>query len=298
MKRKLFALVFFFGFVVSLVSAAPDNWRKKYPTLVVSAITGENEADRVVRYKPLIAYLTKELGVKVEFYVVSDYAGVIEGMKAKKIQFAALGPMSYAQAYKVTGGNVEPSFTSVTLDGESGYHSVVVVKASSPYQTLDDLKGKSFAFADPNSTSGYLFPSFYLKKMGKNPETFFGKTGFSGSHENGVIAIMNGTYDAAATHWANENSGNLARMIKKNMIKAGDVRVIWTSPLIPNSPWTILKDLPEQMKDDVKKAFLEYQVKDPDGFQKLTDGQVLKYIPTTHDRYLDIIEINEQNMKK
>jgi phosphonate transport system substrate-binding protein len=116
------------------------------------------------------------------------------------------------------------------------YYSVIAVKADSPFQSIEDLKDKSLAFADPNSTSAFVAPSYFLREQGIDPGTFFGHTGFSGSHENGILAVLNGTYDAAATSWTNEERSNVARMELKGMIPKGQIRYVWKSPQIPTLP--------------------------------------------------------------
>ena len=143
-----------------------------------------------------------------------------------------------------TGGKVEPIVVETDSDGSVSYHSVIAVKADSPYQSLDDLKGKSLAFADPNLTSGFVAPSYFPREEGINPESFFGRTGFSGSHENGILAVLNGTYDAAATSWTNEERSNVVRMESKGMIPKGQIRYVWKSPKLPNGPWAMHADLP------------------------------------------------------
>ncbi len=276
--------------------AAGARWQDRYPTVVYSVISSENEADRVVRYKPVIDYLQRELGVKVDFFTASDYAGTIEAQKAGKVHFAGYGTASYVRAWMVTGGGVEPLVAHIDATGSSGYHSVVAVRSDSAYRSLDDLKGRSLAFADPNSTSGFVVPSFYLRKAGKDPDTFFGRTGFAGNHEMGVIAVIQGTYDACATHWTNESAGNIQRMASKGMIKADDLRIIWTSPIITNGPIAAIRSLPEKMKEDFKQAFLQMRSRAPevyDALQAPTPGK--GYIEVTHERYADFLEMTKLN---
>jgi phosphonate transport system substrate-binding protein len=286
---------------------AEEDWRIKYPVIHFSTSTGENEADRIARYTPFEKYLEKTLGVPVEFYVASDYAGAIEGMKARKVQFVSLGSAGYSAAYAVTKGECQPLVTQIDSYNSSGYHSVICVKSDSPYKTIDDLKGKSIAFADPNSTSGFLIPTYYLRKLGYSPDdtSFFGKTGFSGSHEMGVLAVKKGTYDACCTWYTNKERSNPKRMAGKGMIQwneedpsKSDVRIIWKSPLIPNGPWTCRKELPKALKEAFINAMIDLPKADPDAFQKLGDGKLSGFKRVPHERYLDIIEMRSQNLKK
>lgn len=282
---------------IAAPAAAADDWRKAYPKLTMGVVTSENEADRIVRYKPVVAYLEKVLGVPVEFRNATDYAGVIEAINAGKLQVAGLGPAAYAQAWIVSGGKVEPLAGQIAKDGTFGYHSVVVVKADSPYQKIEDLRGKKFAFADPNSTSGFQAPAFFLKEAGIEPESFFGATAFSGSHENSVIALLNDTFDGAATWWNSEERSNFSRMWDKGMIPKDSVRVIWKSPLLPSSPITVRTEMPEAFKQAVKDAYLSMPTDDPAAWKAMTDGKAKGYKEVTHADYEPIVRMIKENQR-
>lgn len=271
------------------------DWRDQYPSVTLGVITSENEADRVKRYEKVREYLSEELGVDIKWRTATDYAGVIEGVRAKKIELARFGPASYSRAHLVTNGQVEPIAAELDKNGDFGYHSVIIVKSESPYQTVEDLEGKSIAFADPNSTSGHQAPRYFLTEAGYDPDTFFGSTGFSGSHENSVIALLNDQYDAAATWWRSEERSNPARMEDKGMIEKGQWRVIWTSPKLPSSPWAVPTWLPEEMKNDLQAAILGMQQNDEEAWLGLTDGDVGKLIKVTHKEYEPIVRMIKAN---
>jgi phosphonate transport system substrate-binding protein len=273
-RRSLLAASLGIGLGTGLADvAAAEDWRKDFPVVSFSNISSENEADRLKRYAPVIEYLRAALGVEIQMHNATDYASSIEALRARQIQFSYMGPAATAKAYEVTGGKAEPLVASLNSDNSFGYHSVVVVRSDSPYQTLADLEGKNFAFADPNSASGFQFPSYYLRREGIDPRSYFARADFSGSHENSIIGLLNGTYDAAATWYTNEQRSNFARMVGKGMIPADAVRVIWKSPLIPNSPWVAHADLPVEMKAAIKAALMDMPVKGPEAWQALTDGQ-------------------------
>ena len=279
-------------------AAAAGDWRTKYPELTLGVITSENEADRIARYKPVREYLERELGVSIKWRTATDYAGIIEGVKAGKIEIARFGPASYAKAWMVTGGKVVPMVGELDKNGNFGYHAVVVVRTDSPYKTIDDLKGKKLAFADPNSTSGHQAPRFFMTEAGYDPDAFFGETGFSGSHENSVMAVLNGTYDAAATWWRDETRSNPKRMEEKGMIEPGQWRVIWKSPKLPASPWAMSTDLPESMRTDVQNVLYNMKDKDPNAWQSLTDGKASGYRKVTHEDYEGIVRMIKANQAK
>lgn len=296
-RRAILAAALAFAAVSPTVAAAADDWRTAYPKLTMGVVTSENEADRIVRYKPVVAYLENTLGVPVEFRNATDYAGVIEALNAGKLQVAGLGPAAYAQAWIVSGGEVEPLAGQVSKDGTFGYHSVVVVRSESPHRTIEDLRGKKFAFADPNSTSGYQAPSFFLTEAGFPPETFFGKTAFSGSHENSVLALLNDTFDGAATWWNNDQRSNFSRMWDKGMIPKDSVRVIWKSPLLPSSPITVRTEMPAAFKQAVKDVYLNMPTEDPAAWQALTDGKASGYKEVTHADYEPIVRMIKANQR-
>ena len=276
---------------------AADDWRKQYPTLNLGVITSENEADRVARYKPVRAYFEKALGVAIEWRTATDYAGIIEGVKAGKIEIARFGPAAYAQASIVTGGKVEPLVADLDKNGDFGYHSVVIVKQDSPYQTLEDLKGKRFGFADPNSTSGHQAPKYFMREAGVDAEKYFSETAFSGSHENSVIALLNGTFDAVATWYNHDKRSNMLRMEEKGMIQPGQWRIVWKTPLLPSSPWAMSTRLPAQMRTDVKQALIAMKDADPEAWKALTDGKSSGYREVSHADYEAIVRMIQDNLR-
>ena len=276
-----------------------ERWQDKYPTLNFSRISSENEADRIARHKKFLAYLEKAFGVKLKMHVATEYAGTIEALRSKKVEFAVLGPASYAAAWDITGAKVEPILAGTDKFGNVGYYSAIVVKKDSPYQTIQDLKGKSLAFADPNSTSGFVAPSYFLRKQGFPAETFFGKTGFSGSHENSILAVLNGTYDAAANWWNDENYTNYTRMEEKGMIPKGQLRLIWKSPRLPGDPvWVVHKDLPPQMIADIKAVLLAMPTASPEAWKDLVGDTSSALKEVSSKDYEEIVQIRKENLKQ
>ena len=282
------------------VGAAAEDWRKVYPRITMGIITSENESDRVKRWAPIRQYLSKGLGVPVEERLATDYAGVIEAMRAKKIELAYFGPASFCQAWLVTNGQVEPLVARLNKDGSFGYHSVVVVKADSPYKRIEDLRGKKLAWADPNSTSGHQAPRFFLSEAGFDPDKFFGQTAFSGSHENSIIALLNGTFDAAATSWHSERDNNFVRMEEKKMIPPGQVRVIWKSPNLPDSPWSMPLWMPAEMSAEVRELVLRMPQDGKEAFETLMSGggESAGFKRVTLEDYQAIISMIKHNLEQ
>jgi phosphonate transport system substrate-binding protein len=275
-------------------ASAADDWRNQYSELRFAVRPNEN-AEGMTRWSALVEYLGTALRTKVTLRQATDYAGVIEAIKSKRLELAYLGGSGYAQAWLVTEGNVEPVAAVVSADGDTGYHSMVVVKADSPYRTIDDLKGKALAYGDPNSTSGFQVPSFFLRKEGKDPKTFFARTGFTGTHENAVMAVYNGTYDGAATWFTTEDRTAVTRMESKGLIPANSMRLVWKSPKIEGDAFTVRKDLPQSLKDDVRKVLLDIPKANPELLKLLGDGTFKGVVPVNHEAYVPLVTMVKEN---
>ena len=271
-------------------SAHAADWHAKYKELTFAVIPSENASGVNNRYEPFLAYLSKELKVPVKLRIANDYAAVIEGQRAGNIQIAYYGPASYSKAY-MTGVKTEPFVTTRNNNGAIGYYSVIYVKADSPYKTIQDLKGKTIGYVDPNSTSGYNAPRFYLHKMGIESDSFFSKSVITGSHENGVIALDKGQVDAAADWWNADNDSNLTRMVAKGMVKKSDFRIVFKSGLLPGSPYAYLSTLPADLKKAILTAFLEAPKKDKAAFDRLSDGKDKEFVQVSHKDYQDIVDM-------
>jgi phosphonate transport system substrate-binding protein len=271
-------------------AAFAQSWNAQYPELVFAKVPDENASGTADRWTPFVNYLSKELGTKVTLRIANDHAAVVEGQRAGHIHIAMYGPASYARAY-ITGAKVEPFAIEVSGDGTKGYYSVLYVKAESPHKTITDLKGKNLCLVDPNSTSGNNVPRFAMDKMGIDPENFFGKVVYAGSHENAVIGVAQGTCDAAFNWWNDEKESNLLRMERKGMAKAADFRIIFKSDLIVNSPMAYLTSLPENLKAAIKKAVLEVHAKDPAAFNRIYEGKQLPFVEVDHKAYEPVVEM-------
>lgn len=272
--------------------ALAQSWKAKYPELVFAVIPAENASGVSDRFGPMMAYLAKELGLKVTLRVAQDYAALIEGQKAGQIHIGYYGPSAFARAL-MTGARIEAFAQDVNLDGTKGYYSVFYVKAESPFQKLDDLKGKNLGLVDPNSSSGHDVPLYALDKLGIQPSKFFGKILNTGSHENAVIALSQGTVDVAANWWNDANESNLLRMERKGMVKSADYRIVFTSDMIVNAPFAMLSDLPTDLKSAIASAILNIATKDETAFKKATDGKAKPWAPVDNTAFEPVIQLNK-----
>jgi len=275
-----------------VASAQAQDWKAKYPELVFASIPDENAAQVTERYGDFVAYLSREIGIPVKLRIAGDYAAVIEGQRAEQIHIAYYGPASYARA-RMIGVKTTPFAIEVNKGGVKGYYSVFYVKANSPYQKIEDLKGKSIALVDPNSTSGNNVPRYAMDKMGIKPDEFFGKVVYSGSHVNAVMALSQGTVDVAANWWNNENDSEMIRMADKGMVKREDFRIIFKSDQIVNSPVAYLDSLPADLKKKIEQAFFDAPKKDKAAFEKLSGGKNEPFQTVTHEAYLPVVELNK-----
>lgn len=270
-------------FSVPMVAlAAPAEWPKE---LHFGLIPTESAAGITDRYDSLARHIEKQLGIPVKMQVATDYAGMITAMQFKHVDLAYFGPKSYVEA--AARANAEATVMEVLEDGTLGYYGLIITKKGSGINSLTDAKGKIWAFTDPNSTSGTLVPTVYFVKTLKiEPEKYFSKVIYSGSHESSILAIKSGKVDIAST-----NDLDLARGDGKQWNSAKDFQILWTSDLIPGSPMAYRKDLPESLKKAITKAFLSYD--DKEGLKKLK----LKGFAATNDKAYDPIR-DQMEVKK
>jgi len=273
-------------------------WKAEYPELVYAVVPAENATGVTDRFTPFVAYLGRELGTKTTLRIANDYAAVIEGQRAGNIHIGYYGPASFSRA-RITGVETDAFVIDVNKDGTKGYYSVFYVLAKNPYHDIQDLKGKNLGLVDPNSTSGYNMPLYTLDKLGISPDTFFAKQVVTGSHENSVLALTQGTVDVAADWWNADDDSNLTRMLTKNMLKNADgspmkkedFRIILKSDLIINSPTAMLTSLPADLKTAIRTAFLEAPTKDKAAFDRLSDGKNRSWEPIDNAAYDDTIKM-------
>ncbi|WP_442778989.1 phosphonate ABC transporter substrate-binding protein [Alcaligenes sp. MMA] len=234
-------------------------------TLTIGLIPAEDSQAMIESSKQVIEQLERESGMKVEPFVATDYNGIIEALRAKKLDVAYLGPFSYVLANSVA--DVEAFAVAVTKKtGKSAYKSLIVVRADSGIDTVDQLKDRTFAFVDPSSTSGHLFPKAGLENDGYKPEELFSRVVFSGSHDASLLAVANKKVDAAAVA-----DRIYASAISKGQLAQDDLKVVWSSNDIPESPMVWRKDLDPSVKEKVAKALAN--IKDvPWGDQGMLNG--------------------------
>lgn len=278
-------------------------WADAVPQIRVGLMGGENEADRLARFDGVKRLLETTFQVPVRMIPASDYAGVMQALSARQIEFAGLGPSIYAAAWLDTNGGVAPILTVEQIDGSTSYVSIMVTRADSGIASLDDMRGRSLAWADPNSASGYLIPRFELRRAGVGVESgqFFGRTGFGGGHEQAVVAMLQRQYDAAVT-WAsgvgdvNEgySRGNTRAMVEKGMLRMSDVRIIWQSRPIQNGPMTMRTDLPTEFREDIVRFYLALPQAHHAVFEQIARGTGAGFREVRHEDYEVFVEMRRE----
>ena len=218
-------------------------------------ISTESSQNLKSDWQPILDDMAKKTGMKINAFFASDYAGIIEGMRFNKVHVAWFGNKSAMEAVDRASGEVFAQM--VNADGTQGYYSHLIVHKDSPVKSLDDMlkNGKSLSFGngDPNSTSGFLVPGYYVFAKNKiDAKTFF-KVSRGANHESNALAVANKQVDVATN-----NSENLDKVKERLPEKFNDIRIIWTSPLIPLDPLVMRKDLPEATKKGVREFFYNY----------------------------------------
>nr|WP_321457636.1 phosphonate ABC transporter substrate-binding protein [uncultured Cohaesibacter sp.] len=284
--------------VAALVASASAPSFAAEKVFRIGILGGENQADRLRNYQCLVDQLPAAIGVdKVSLFPSADYDGTIQGLLGGTLDYAELGASGYAKTYLTDPDAVDPILTTVQMDGSTGYHSVMVARKDSGMTKLEDMKGKKLGFADPDSTSGFLIPSVTLPEaVGAPVEEFFGSTGFGGGHENLVLEVVKGTFDAGTT-WASGvgkfedgyTSGNLRKMVDKGILDMNDLVQLWISPLIPNGPLVVRASLDAEIKAKFKDFMMNLPKTDPACFSAVEGGDFTGFTEVNPDFYKAIV---------
>lgn len=217
-------------------------------------ISTDSSAALKSRWQPVLDDMAARTGMKVNAFFATDYAGVIEAMRFKKVDVAWFGNKSAMEAVDRAGGEI---FAQTRKPDGDGYYSLLITNAKSPYKTFDDVlkhgKEINFGIGDPNSTSGFLVPSYYVFALNHiDPKTHF-KSVRSANHETNLQAVLNNQIEVATN-----NTEQMYVLEKNHPERLKDVRILWKSPLIPSDPIVWRKDLDSQAKDKIKAFFYAY----------------------------------------
>lgn len=284
MRVLALALLTIAGSVTS-APAADSSWPRE---ITFGLLSTENASEITRRWGPIMAQLEKDLGIKVKSVTATDYRGTIEALKFKKAEIGHLGPKSYVEASNNNYANVEPIAQLQLANGSLGYRSCLIVHSDSDMFSPEDMAGKTFAFNDPNSTSGYLVPSaFFMMEMSVDPKKYFSKVTFSGSHEASILAVANKKAEVAST-----NLPDLQQLTREGKVPRGALRVIWVSKLIPNDPIVVRKDMPASLRSAITESLTTMKARNPEAFKEI-GAWVGNFVPADDGKYQVIRELND-----
>jgi phosphonate transport system substrate-binding protein len=237
--------------------------------LRVSAIPDENPNELMRIYTPFAEYLSKEVGVKVIYTNVVDYAGTVEGLAAKKLDMVWYGGFTFVQARKRTGDAVP----LISREEDLAFTSKFITRKDTGIARLADLKGKTFSFGSVSSTSGHLMPRYFLLQNGINPEKDFSKFSFSGAHDATVLWVESGKVDAGALNFA-----VWEKMVQTKKVDTSKVQVFWTTPPFVDYVWAVRGDLDKGLQERIASALLKLDYQKPEDKRLLDLHRTKKYV--------------------
>lgn len=261
--------------LVLLITSCSSSEDNAY--IRIAAIPTEDIEEQLLHLQPLAEYLSGVTDVKVEFVVTNDYTASIEALRSGHVQMAWLGPFSYVLAENMV--DIVPLVGGIRKDtNDIFYNSIIFTHQKTGISSIDELRGHSFAFVDPASTSGYLVPLAMLLNNEINPEVDFSQVIYAGSHTAVELAVANGQVDAAA-----DSLPSYELMVKSGYIEPDEIIILWTSDPIPPSPLVARKDLDPELIKKITKALIT------GGPEVISfEGEIAGYAAVTDEDY-DVI---------
>ncbi len=249
-------------------------------TLRVSAIPDEAPTELLRKFKPLGAYLEQQLGMKVEFVPVADYPAVVEALATDRLDMAWLGGFTFVQVNLKTG-NAMPL---VQREQDAAFTSTFI-SADPQIKSLQDLKGKTFAFGSISSTSGSLMPRYFMLQDGIKPESYFSRVAYSGAHDATAAWVQAGKVDAGVL-----NSSVWDKLVKSGKVDTSKVKVFATTPTYFDYNWTVRGTLDPALAEKIKQAFLALDPANPEHKAILDLQAASRFIETKPENYKGIEE--------
>ncbi len=262
----------------------------------IGILGGENAQDRMTSNECFRVKVEEALGVPVKLFTPADYDGVIQGLLGGSIDYAWLGASAYAKVYLTDPTAVDLKLTKQNLDGSTGYYSIGFTRKDTGITNMDEAKGKVFAFADPNSTSGYLVPAAELSAKYGKLEDYFAEVKMSGGHEQTIVGVANGDFEAGVS-WADGlgnwedgySSGAFRKAADAGLVDMSNLVEIWRSTLIPEGPMVVRSALPQDVKDKVTQLTADLWETDPECAAALAAGDAKDFIPVEQSAYEGIL---------
>ena len=246
--------------------------------LRVSAIPDEAPTELQRKFKPLGAYLEQQLGIKVEFVPVSDYAAVVEALASDRLDMAWLGGFTFVQT-RLKTGNAIPL---VQREQDEKFTSKYIT-ANPAVKSLQDLKGKTFAFGSVSSTSGSLMPRYFMLQDGIKPEDFFSRVAYSGAHDATAAWVQAGKVDGGVL-----NASVWDKLVASGKVDSNKVKVFATTPTYYDYNWTVRGTLDPALAEKIKAAFLALDPANPEHKAILDLQAASRFIETSPENYKGI----------
>ena len=245
----------------------------------VSAIPDESPTELARKAAPLMKYLEKQLGVKVEYTPVTDYAASVEALVNKKIDMAWFGGFTFVQANVRSGGKMLPI---VQREEDEKFRSVFVTTDPS-IKSIADLKGKDVSFGSQSSTSGHLMPRSFILQAGLNPDKDFRRIAYSGAHDATIAAVASGKVQAGAL-----NISVWEKFVADKKVDTAAVRVFHTTPGYYDYNWTVHADMPTALREKLTQALLSLDKSTAEGKEILDLQRATRFVPNKADNYKGI----------
>jgi phosphonate transport system substrate-binding protein len=257
-----------------------SGWAAQAQTVFkVTAIPDESPTELARKAAPLVKYLEKTLGMKVEFTPVTDYAASVEALANKQVDLAWYGGFTFVQANVRSGGKAVPL---VQREEDEKFRSVFIT-SDAGIKTLADLKGHTFSFGSQSSTSGHLMPRSFLLQANIDPDKDFKRVAYSGAHDATIAAVAAGKVDAGAL-----NISVWEKFVAEGKVDASKVKVIFTTPGYFDYNWTVHADMPLALREKLTKAFLSLDRNTAEGKEILDLQRATRFIPTRAENYKGI----------
>ena len=289
--KKLLAVL-----AATTVLASPAFAQDAIKEFNIGILGGENAQDRLTSNECFRVKVEEALGVPVKIFTPADYDGVIQGLLGGTIDVAGLGASAYAKIYLTDPAAVDVKLTTQNVDGSTGYYSIGFARKDSGITSIETAKGKTFAFADPNSTSGYLVPAAELTATYGTLEDYVSEVKMSGGHEQTIVGVNNGDF-ASGVSWADGlgnwedgyTNGAFRKAADSGLVDMNDLVEIWRSKLIPNGPYVVRASLPTDVKDKVTALVADMWENDKVCAYALAAGDAKDFIPVSHADFEGVI---------
>ena len=281
---------------------ADGDWRGQMKEVRMAVRGSEDDPMITRRLNGYKTYIGRATGLPVKLFESSDYNGTIQALSSGQVDIATMAGGSYANVDAQIGELAAPILTVRQAEGETGYYSALLVKADSPYRSIQDLKGRTLGYVDFNSTSGYLFPRSVMRDQGIDPDAFFGKSSFAGGHTQAVMALENGQFDATIIQVGGGDpehgftTGAHYTMARRGLVDLEDFRIIWTAGPIPNTSVVLRTDRPQPFIDAVRGAMAALPYDDPETWRDIGQPDGATFTAVTREHYAKIIQLRAEDI--